>query len=113
MTDSMRARGGGAIVNVTALTAAEPVAGFGLSASTWAAVIAAAKTMAIELGPDGIRVNMVCPAGQPGDGPLDGPSVSAECLVATVSRSPHEIIAASPTRSKRDTLLASPRRWDR
>jgi 3-oxoacyl-[acyl-carrier protein] reductase len=58
---SMRSRDGGAVVNVTALTALEPAADFGLSASTWAAVHTLAKTLAIELGGLGIRINTVCP----------------------------------------------------
>jgi 3-oxoacyl-[acyl-carrier protein] reductase len=58
---SMRSRDGGAIVNVTALTALEPAADFGLSASTWAAVHTLAKTLAIEFGGLGIRINTVCP----------------------------------------------------
>lgn len=57
----MRERGGGSIVNVTALSALEPIAGFGLSVSTWAGVIGLAKTLSHELGPSGIRVNTVCP----------------------------------------------------
>lgn len=58
---SMRERGGGSIVNVTALSAVEPIGGFVLSVATWAGVIGLAKTLSHELGPDGIRVNTVCP----------------------------------------------------
>ena len=39
----MKAAGGGAVVNITALSAIQPVVGFGLSVATWAAVIGLAK----------------------------------------------------------------------
>ncbi|PZS30407.1 MAG: 3-oxoacyl-ACP reductase [Pseudonocardiales bacterium] len=61
VAESMRERGGGAIVNVTALSVLQPEADFGLSVASWAAVLGLAKTLSIELGPDGTRVNTVCP----------------------------------------------------
>jgi 3-oxoacyl-[acyl-carrier protein] reductase len=61
VTGSMRERGGGSIVNVTALSVLQPAAGFGLSVASWAAVLGLAKTMSIELAGDGIRVNTICP----------------------------------------------------
>jgi 3-oxoacyl-[acyl-carrier protein] reductase len=57
----MRAVGGGSIVNMTALSAVQPIAGFGLSVATWAGVIGLAKTLSVELGPDRIRVNTITP----------------------------------------------------
>jgi 3-oxoacyl-[acyl-carrier protein] reductase len=57
----MRARGGGSIVNITALSAVQPIAGFGLSVATWAGVIGLAKTLSLELGPWGITINTICP----------------------------------------------------
>jgi 3-oxoacyl-[acyl-carrier protein] reductase len=57
----MRAAGGGGIVNITALSAVQPIAGFGLSVATWAGVIGLAKTLSVELGPDRIRVNTITP----------------------------------------------------
>ena len=57
----MRARGGGRIVNITALSVRQPIAQFGLSVATWAGVIGFAKTASIEFGPDGITVNTICP----------------------------------------------------
>jgi 3-oxoacyl-[acyl-carrier protein] reductase len=58
---SMRSRGGGRIVNITALSVRQPIVGFGLSVATWAGVIGFAKTASLELGPDNITVNTVCP----------------------------------------------------
>jgi 3-oxoacyl-[acyl-carrier protein] reductase len=57
----MRATGGGAVVNITALSAIQPMVGFGLSVATWAGVIGLAKTLSLELAPDRIRVNTICP----------------------------------------------------
>ena len=52
----MKARGAGSVVNITALSAIEPIPGFGLSVATWAGVIGLAKTLARELAPE-ITVN--------------------------------------------------------
>jgi len=57
---AMKTRGG-SIVNVTALSALQPLAGFGLSVATWNGVIGLAKTLSIELGSDNIRINTICP----------------------------------------------------
>ncbi len=58
---AMAARGGGSILNITAGTAIQPLPGFGLSVATWAGVIGLAKTLSIELGPQNIRINTLCP----------------------------------------------------
>lgn len=57
----MKAAGGGSIVNITAVSARQPLAGLGLSVATWAGVLGYAKTLSLELGPAGIRVNTICP----------------------------------------------------
>ncbi|ATE64737.1 SDR family oxidoreductase [Rhizorhabdus dicambivorans] len=58
---AMAARGGGSIVNITALCTLQPMPNFGLSVSTWAGVLGIAKTLSLELGPKNIRVNTLCP----------------------------------------------------
>lgn len=58
---AMDARGGGSIVNITALCTLQPMPSFGLSVSTWAGVIGLAKTLSLEHGPKNIRVNTLCP----------------------------------------------------
>jgi 3-oxoacyl-[acyl-carrier protein] reductase len=58
---SMRANGWGRIVNITALSAIQPIARFGLSVATWAAVIGYAKTLSLEVAQAGITVNTICP----------------------------------------------------
>ena len=57
----MRKAGGGRIINITAISARQPAAGFGLSVATWAGLIGYAKTLSLEVGPDNITVNTVCP----------------------------------------------------
>jgi len=68
---ALRANGGGAIVN---LSSAAGRFGFALRAPYAAAkwgVIGFTKSLSIELGPDGIRVNAILP------GPVDGPRIRA------------------------------------
>jgi 3-oxoacyl-[acyl-carrier protein] reductase len=57
----MKARGGGGILNITAISAIQPIAGFGLSVATWGSVIGFAKTLSIEVARDNINVNTICP----------------------------------------------------
>jgi 3-oxoacyl-[acyl-carrier protein] reductase len=56
----LMSRGGG-VVNITALSTLQPMAGFALSVATWAGVIALAKTLSIEHGPKDINFNTLCP----------------------------------------------------
>ncbi len=68
---ALRAAGGGAVIN---LSSAAGRFGFPLrapySAAKWG-VIGFTKSLSIELGPDGIRVNAILP------GPVDGPRIRA------------------------------------
>jgi 3-oxoacyl-[acyl-carrier protein] reductase len=57
----MRERGWGRIVNITSSATHEPIAGLMLSNSHRLAAVGAFKTLANELGPDGILVNSVAP----------------------------------------------------
>jgi 3-oxoacyl-[acyl-carrier protein] reductase len=57
----MKARGGGSVLNITAISAIQPIAGFGLSVATWDAVIGYAKTLSLELATAAINVNTICP----------------------------------------------------
>ena len=58
---SMKARGGGSILNITAISAIQPVPGFSLSVATWSGVIGYAKTLSLEVAPFRINVNTICP----------------------------------------------------
>src|SRR5262245_63860329 len=58
---TMRAQGGGAIVNVAAASGKRPRLGQSVSNTTKAALINLTESLAVELAPDGIRVNAGCP----------------------------------------------------
>ena len=58
---SMRERGGGSILNVTAISAIQPIPGFALSVATWSGVMGYSKTLSLEVAGDGINVNTICP----------------------------------------------------
>ncbi|MGH8713303.1 MAG: SDR family oxidoreductase [Casimicrobiaceae bacterium] len=58
---SMRERGGGSILNITAISAIQPIPGFALSVATWSGVIGYAKTLSLEIAQFGINVNTICP----------------------------------------------------
>ncbi len=58
---SMKQQGWGRIVNITALSAIQPIARFGLSVATWAGVLGYAKTLSLELANQGITINTICP----------------------------------------------------
>src|SRR5258707_2656933 len=57
----MKRQGGGRIVNVLASTVYQPIPNLALSGATRMGVVAFAKSLADEVGRDGILVNNVCP----------------------------------------------------
>ena len=58
---SMKKRGGGAILVSTSSSVKEPITNLGLSTVMRASVSALAKTLALELAPEKIRVNQIIP----------------------------------------------------
>jgi 3-oxoacyl-[acyl-carrier protein] reductase len=57
----MKRQGGGRIINILASTVYQPIANLALSGVTRMGVVAFAKSLADEVGRDGILVNNVCP----------------------------------------------------
>lgn len=57
----MRQQGGGRIINILASTVYQPIPNLALSGATRMGVVAFAKSLADEVGRDGILVNNVCP----------------------------------------------------
>lgn len=68
-TPALRDSGSGAVVFVSSMSARRVSETFGTYAATKSALITAAQHLALELGPDGVRVNCVAP------GYIWGPSV--------------------------------------
>ncbi|MCY4310489.1 MAG: SDR family oxidoreductase, partial [Rhodospirillaceae bacterium] len=64
----MRAQGGGCIINTASTAGLRPRPGLAWYNASKGAVITMTKSMAVELGPDNIRVNALCPVA--GDTPL-------------------------------------------
>ena len=60
---AMRANGGGSIVNIASIDALQGMNGLSAYTTSKWALRGLTKAAAIELGPDDIRVNTVCPAG--------------------------------------------------
>ena len=58
---SMRARGGGSVVNISSIGGLNPEAGLGLYSVSKAALINLTQVMAKEWGGDGVRANAICP----------------------------------------------------
>lgn len=58
---SMKAHGGGSIINISSVGGLSPEHGLGIYSVSKAALISLTKVMAKEWGADGIRVNTICP----------------------------------------------------
>jgi len=51
----------GSILNISAISAIQPLQGFALSVASWAGLIGYAKTLSLEIAQYGINVNTICP----------------------------------------------------
>jgi len=71
VTPHLRARGGGRIVTIASQLGERPVAGQAFYSASKSAIMTLTKVAAVELAPDAIAVNCVCP------GPTDTPLVRA------------------------------------
>ena len=97
----LKASGGGSIINIASTAGLH---GYPLrapyAASKWA-LIGLTKTLAMELGPHGIRVNAVCP------GSVEGPRIQAVYAAKAAARgvSVEEIRAAFRRKSSLRTLI--------
>jgi 3-oxoacyl-[acyl-carrier protein] reductase len=93
---SMKARGGGAIVVSTSASVKEPIPNLGLSTVLRAAVSALAKTLALELAADGIRVNQLIPGRIDTDRVRHLDDVNAKKQGVTVEEAKKRAMAAIP-----------------
>jgi len=85
----MAAAGSGSIVNISALSATTLMADLARYTSTKGAMESMSKTMAKEIGPTGVRVNIVTP------GMTNGPQLDAmfERMAVAQARTPEEVSA--------------------
>jgi 3-oxoacyl-[acyl-carrier protein] reductase len=67
----MRARGGGSIIQLTSIEAHRAAPGHAVYSAMKAAVTELGRTLAVELAPDGIRVNAIAPDFVPTEGMAD------------------------------------------
>ena len=93
----LRQRGGGRIINILASTVYNPIPNLALSGATRMGVVAYAKSLADEVGRDGILVNNVCPG-----------SILSERMMSNVTARANELgISVDEALSRRaaDTAL--------
>ncbi len=76
----LRRRGGGRIINILAATVYNPIPNLALSGATRMGVVAYSKSLADEVGRDGILVNNVCPG-----------SISSERMLSNVTSRAKEL----------------------
>ncbi|RKT89284.1 NAD(P)-dependent dehydrogenase, short-chain alcohol dehydrogenase family [Saccharopolyspora antimicrobica] len=99
----LRESAGASIVNLSSAAGRLGMAGrSAYSASKWA-VVGFTKTLAIELGPEGIRANAICP------GAVDGPRIRAviEAKAEMLGRPAEEIAAAYRDQSSMRRLVTA------
>ena len=92
----MQARGGGRIINVTSISATQPVDGLVLSNTLRAGVAALSKTLAAELAPHKILVNCVAPGYTRTDRVVDLTNAAAAREGLPVSAIEDRIVQAIP-----------------
>ena len=76
----LKEQGGGRIINILASTVYQPIPNLALSGATRMGVVAFAKSLADEVGRDGILVNNVCPG-----------SILSERMLSNVTARAHEL----------------------
>lgn len=57
----LKLSGHGSILNISAISAIQPIPGFALSVASWAGLIGYAKTLSLEIAQYGVNVNTICP----------------------------------------------------
>ncbi|HBI19685.1 MULTISPECIES: SDR family oxidoreductase [unclassified Brevundimonas] len=93
---AMRAAGWGRILNVASITVVEPSAALGVSNTLRASVAAWAKTLAGEVGPDGVTVNTLLP------GRIDTPRI------ARLDQAAAERKGVTPQQARADSVRSIP-----
>jgi 3-oxoacyl-[acyl-carrier protein] reductase len=107
LVPAMVAAGGGAIVNLSSITAAAHPPGTGLYSASKAALEALTRALAVELGPLGVRCNAVAPGMVPTEGSADHYGDGAE-LAARAAVLPLRRLGATADITAAIAYLASP-----
>ncbi|WP_166459506.1 SDR family NAD(P)-dependent oxidoreductase [Amycolatopsis pithecellobii] len=93
---AMRRRGGGAIVNIGSVNGKTPFAQRSSYAATKMGMIGMTRTLALELGPSGIRVNCILPANVAGERVDEVFAAQAKARGITVDEAKQQVLALSP-----------------
>ncbi|MFC5947548.1 SDR family NAD(P)-dependent oxidoreductase [Pseudonocardia lutea] len=97
---SMKSRGGGAIVNIGSINGKTPYAQRSSYASSKMGMIGLTRTLALELGPSGIRVNCVLPANVAGERVDEIIAAQASAQGVPVEKVREQVLALSPLRTQ-------------
>ena len=109
---SMKARGGGSILMSTSASVKEPIPNLGLSTVLRASVSALAKTLALELAADKIRVNQIIPGRIDTDRVKQLDEIAGKKQGISADEAKNEVDGDDPAgtlRRRRRSTAASPR----
>ncbi|WP_236792135.1 SDR family NAD(P)-dependent oxidoreductase [Amycolatopsis sp. GM8] len=97
---SMKSRGGGSILNIGSINGKTPFANRSSYASSKMGMIGLTRTLALELGPSGIRVNCILPANVAGERVDEILAAQAKAKGVTVDEAREQVLALSPLRTQ-------------
>ncbi|MEU0465285.1 SDR family NAD(P)-dependent oxidoreductase [Amycolatopsis sp. NPDC006131] len=100
LVPAMKQRGGGSIVNIGSVNGKAPFAQRSSYAATKMGLIGMSRTLALELGPSGIRVNCVLPANVAGERADEIFAAQAKARGVTLDEAKGQILAMSPLRTQ-------------
>jgi len=97
---SMKQRGGGSIVNIGSINGKAPFAFRSAYAASKMGMIGMTRTLAVELGPSGIRVNCILPANVAGERVDEVLAAQAAAQSITVEEARERVLLLSPLRTQ-------------
>jgi len=96
----MKERGGGSIINIGSINGKTPFAHRSAYAATKMGMIGMTRTLALELGPDGIRVNCILPANVAGDRVEEVLASQAKAQGISIEEAKQRVLNLSPLRTQ-------------
>jgi NAD(P)-dependent dehydrogenase (short-subunit alcohol dehydrogenase family) len=97
---SMKRRGGGSILNIGSINGKAPFAYRSSYAASKMGMIGMTRTLALELGPSGIRVNCILPANVAGERVDEVFAAQAQAQGSTVEEAKRKVLALSALRTQ-------------